>query len=236
MADITATFETGTNGNTISTGDAGSATAWDAVSIGSNAAVIYDTTHVYNTLSGKISTGASAVTPYLEWVAALGTVTDHYGRIYIYFTANPAANHRLIRVLSGATTAADILILTTGKIDLRPSSGSSVKTSTNAISLNQWVRLEYHIIHSTTVGQMEVLLFNSPDSGTPTETITSTAVQNTLASGDRIRFGNQTATANTGPYWFDNIVAKATSYPGPAPTGTADPYPYVDAGYYPTQG
>lgn len=99
MAQATANFELGTQGVTIATSDAGSANAWDAVSIVASGAAIYDNAHVYQTLAAKLTTGATAGSTYLQWSAAtLGTLTDNYGRAYIYRTANPPGSSNLFLV------------------------------------------------------------------------------------------------------------------------------------------
>jgi hypothetical protein len=86
------------------------------------------------------------------------------------------------------------------------------------------VRIEWHLIHSVTVGQIEIKLFNNPDSATPTETKTGTANHNNAASTTTMKFGS-IGGASTGTYWLDNIVAGAASYPGPASV-TALPLSY----------
>src|SRR5207253_3145174 len=119
MATITANFETGTSGNTIATSDTGSATAWDGVIDGANTTVAYDTSHTYGQLSAKINTTAS--TPaYVAWLSTgFGTQTDHYGRIYVYFTANPSATFQLVRWLSAGSQVAALLLNTSGQIVIR---------------------------------------------------------------------------------------------------------------------
>jgi hypothetical protein len=87
-----------------------------------------------------------------------------------------------------------------------------------------WVRLEWHIVHSTTVGSLEVKLFNSADSTTADDTISFSNL-NTGAAFANIRIGASTNTANfptTGTYMYiDDIVCGATSYPGPSGGGAS---------------
>lgn len=211
-AILSADFEQGTNGNTIATSDAGSLSAWNAVTVGTGATVAYDNTHADGALAAKIATGGTASNAYLEW--SLSTVTNHYGAIELYMTANPSATVVPIRCLSGTSGAASLRIRTDGKLELVDQIGNVFGPTTNAISLNTLIRIEFHFIHSTTVGQMELRLFNDPTSATPTETFTTAANKNTLASIDKIRFGiaNSAGVSNIGPLWLDNIVANGTSY------------------------
>src|SRR5574338_1457281 len=77
----TADFEAGTNGNGVTTGDAGSSTAWDAVNITSGTITYSNAQAASGSQSCLFSSNTSA--HYLEWSTALGTVTDHYGRMYL---------------------------------------------------------------------------------------------------------------------------------------------------------
>ena len=223
MTQVSANFETGTNGNTVSTGDTGSATAWEGVTIGASAALIYDTAHVYNTLAAKVSTGASSVSCYAEWTTAAGTLTDHYGRIYLYWTANPTVDCRVVNAFDSSDVGAWGIVIGQaggsfpGQVRLLKVGSATVATTTATISLNQWIRIEWHTVNSATVGTLELKLYNTPDSTTATETISGSALNNG-ANTKRWRFGMATAGANTGPFWMDNIITGATSYPGPVTT------------------
>jgi hypothetical protein len=216
MALCTADFELGTNGNAIQTSDPGSATAWNTiVNAGAGNIVAYDNAHVaHGALAAKIDTNSTpGNSATLQWDAALGTVTDWYGRAYLYTTVNPAAS---FRIGEDATNGSWLIWITSaGKLLALDSLGAVMFTSTNSVALNAWFRVEWHMIHSTTVGQYELKLFNSPDSTTPTEVDTSTATFNTGASCSAMLFG-LVAGGSGGGIWLDNLVAGATSYPGPA--------------------
>lgn len=211
-------FETGVNGNTISTADAGNPTAWNTVTIGATAAAVYDNTHVHTgSLAAKLTSGGTGQTAELLWVAALGTQTDHFGRGYIYLPAYPAVRSTFMRALSGGTGAASISITPAGLIQLRDSVGAILGTSTTAVPLNALARIEFHFVHNTTTGSIEVKLFvgSDVDKAAATETVTGTG-GNTLASADRVGFGvvgNNSACT----IWFDDPVAGAASYPGATP-------------------
>lgn len=222
MAVLNAGFERGTSGATIATGDVGDLDAWDAVTIGTAAAAIYDTAHaMFGLKAAKVSTGATSTNALLSWIAKLGTQTSHYGRVYLYLTANPASSVNVIVAPSGAVNNPSVQINTAGKLRLLDAAGAQQGISTNTISLNQWIRIEYHFVHSATVGQIEAKLFNTATSSTPTETLTSVATLNTNVSADRVRFGIVNNNANAGPFWLDQIQAGAGAYPGPyvAPAG-----------------
>lgn len=106
-------------------------------------------------------------------------------------------------------------ITNAGKVELCDRLSVVQKTSTNSIALNQFVRLEARITNSATVGFIECLLFNSPDSTTPTETISTLATIDTGTSHNEFLVGHGSSIANQ-TMWADNIVWGATSYPGPS--------------------
>lgn len=213
MALCTATFEAGTNGNTIAAADPGSATAWDSVVLNTGALIYDNTQAAHGVLAGKVTTTGTATVTYAQWDTALGTVTDHYGRIYLYFTANPATTRVPVSFYNAATLAAYLFIDTAGKVGI-DTNGHGTITTTAAISLNQWIRVEWHIVHNTSTGTLEAKLFNTASSSTPTETKTSGAL-NTDSQATLCRVGQSVAAAANVLVQFDDIVAGATSYPGP---------------------
>lgn len=227
MTVCTANFETGTNGNAVATGDAGSVTAWNVVNAGGTTPLPYDNTHVAHGLLAAKLFSASSPNTYMAWTTPFGTETDHYGRIYLYLTAVPGTNKwvGLAHPFSSTSACAHLYINPTGHIEIRDSANAVKATSTNVVALNQFIRVEWHYIHSTTVGQVEVKYFATADSATVTETITTTANLNTLASADSIRIGQEVAGLGimSTAVWLDNIVANATAYPGPFPVNSVAP-------------
>ncbi len=217
MAVLTAGFETGVSGVDIAPSDPGNATAWDAT-IRLTGSVKYDNAQAKTgTLSGKIVAGAGA--SYLAWSAALGTVTDHYGRFYMYIPSIPSGNYgRFFSVYSGDPTTTGVRALTcyvdnAGLMIFNDVTGNS-PSFTNPIPTGAWVRMEYHIVHSTTVGQWEWRMFLG-DSTSAIESYTSPANRNTLASADTITYGTPDGGNNAWTVYYDAIVANATSFPGP---------------------
>lgn len=221
---ITADFEAGTLGATIAQTDVGSATQWDSVGVNTNAAATYDNTHVaHGNQSLKIVTNSvgSPCRVVLAWsTTAFGTHTDHYGRLYIYPTTSFAVDE-LVEFLSGGTGGSLVAALNvnaSNQLTLRDSTGTG-PTTTHGLTLNAWNRIEYHIVHSATVGQMECQLFlgSNFDGTTPDETLSSTATLNTGASADTVKFGLLSNEPNL-TYWLDDLMAGATTWPGPAVT------------------
>ena len=224
-------FETGVTGATITTADQGDGDAWDNVTIGANATLVYDTTQVaLGAQSGKFTTTQASSATFVRWDAKLGTVTDHYTRFYLYATANPGAAYAIVSVMSVGNLCCALSVLNTSKLRIQDQGAVGIGDTTNAIALNQWVRIEAHFIHSATVGQVELKLFNTATSDTATETLTTTALQNTRVNADRIRFGIGSSTSAIGPIWIDQVQAGAVAYPGVAPAGLASKRMLVGVG------
>ncbi len=224
MAQATATFEAGTQGATIATSDTGSTSAWDVVTLpAGTGSLTYDNTHIYGTRAAKLTAGSTSTTAILQWSSAtLGSISDAFGRFYIYMTANPGNINNEIQFRSTGTVRARIRINTTGKLELINSLNAVVATSTNSVALNQFNRVEFHVTFSATVGFFEALLFTSPDSSTATETI-GTGVSNLNlggASANEFLIGT-ISTQTSWTHWLDNIVWGAASYPGPASSSSA---------------
>lgn len=212
MADFTAGFETGVNGNNIKSTDPGDATPWAAGSP-DTAEFIYDNAHVNSgSLAAKVIYTGTPIRPFWD----LTSVTDHYGRFYLYVESLPATPCSIMEAEdSGAGRDIRMDIRDTGKLRLINASAGTDISTTASISLNQWIRVEWHFIHNVATGVMEAKLFNTATSSSPTETLTSGACDTGAACRFMV-FGEMGAGA-TITYWMDDVVANATSYPGPIP-------------------
>lgn len=217
MTQVSANFETGVLGNTVAAADAGSATQFDVVVIQGADTVTYDWAHVADGSLAVKFAGGGGVFTFLGWQSThFGTVTNHYGRCYLYLTAYPSTGVVFAQCSkNGVGRAFRLDVLSTGQIATYDSPATGTFTTTNSIALNRLVRLEWHCVHSATVGQVEVRLFNSAGSTTPTETKTSPATWDTLADANEIFFGFVDSSGAALTYWMDAIVAGDTTYPTP---------------------
>ena len=214
------TFEGGTNSATVTAAGSGGASgnAFDTVTIGSGATDAFDSTHAaHGTLSCKIATGSSA-TVFNTWSSSLTSVSipQVWFRLYLYFTANPGAQHRVLAATAGASNAASVQVTTGGKLVVANASGSAVFTTSTSIPLNAWFRVEGFITGSATAGQVSLNLYTAADGLIPAETFTSAATQNTSGKITDVRYGVSAAVASVGPYWMDDIGISATGPLGPA--------------------
>lgn len=224
MTQVTQTFESGTNGNTITTGaDSAAATSWQAVSLGAGAAIYSNSSPAVGTLSGKFSTSSSSQV-YASWTTEHGTLADHYGRFYLK-TSVVNATRVYASFYQSATLTAYLYSDATGHLGI-DDKASGFQVMTTALSANTWYRVEYHLVHSATVGQFEIKLFSSIESATPTETLTSTANKNLASNITQTRWGIGCGVANyaSTDVYLDNIVVGATAYPGQSfPINTVAP-------------
>lgn len=212
MTVLTNSAEGGTSGATVTTGNSGGASgdAWSGVAINAGA-VTYDNTRAHTgALSYKI-VGATSGNNHLAW--SLGTVTEAWGRVYLYLTGLPAANLGVIRLRSGSAQAARIDITTGGLIQLRNAADATIATGATAVATGQWVRLEWHVIAGTTGATLECRLYGDAASTTITETVSNTAAVLTANVTD-VNYGAVASNpANT--LWLDDLGASTSGWMGP---------------------
>ena len=215
-------FDGGTNGVTITTGNSGGASgnAFEEIFIPSGATIIYDSANAYAGGMAAAIDPATSTGPYLAYTTSVGTVTTQYGRVYVKFPSFPTSNMVLVafRDTTTALNRGRISVLTDGRLRLVDSAGATVATSSGApgtLVAGSYARLEYKFVGDPTAGILEVKLFLTPDSLTPSSTLTATGI-NTAGSIDRLRIGSSVAVATDVPaYYLDEVVWDTAGYPGP---------------------
>lgn len=222
MTTLANNFEGGTSGAAITAANSGgtSGSAFDSVTLVSGGTLAFDAAvAAHGSLSAKVATGATAGGSRMNWAASLGAISGStvWFRLYLFFTANPAAEVRVFAAAPASGTCAALSVSAAGKLIFRNATGSIVTTSTAAIPLNAWFRVEGFVTCSATAGQTEVKMFTVPDSTTVAETDTSSAAQNTNTTATQVFLGiSGTAIANAGPYWIDDIGVSDQGYLGPS--------------------
>lgn len=209
----------GSDTTTVSTGNSGgdSGTAWDTVTINATAALTFDSTKGRGNLAYKISTGGTAGNSFIQWTLGAGITTTVYSRCYYYFTAAPAANHRIFVFANGGTQHANVQMTTAQKLRWVLGSGGTLTATTASVSLNQWVRVELSAV-CTATGTLTLRLYNNADSNTITETSTG-ANASGQTSVNVAGYGiSGTAVANTGPFWADEMYFGDEGFAGPVET------------------
>ena len=205
-------FEAGTNGATLTTGTSG----FDAVTVDTNQLVFSNTQAAHGGLSMSATDTTNMV--YGSWNAArLGTLTEHYGRAYIWFAAPGATSKRIIKGLdSGGVQSFAIGIGSgAGKLIIRDAANTVVYTAATAPTFSGWVRVEWHVVNAGAAGTVQVRMFNTPDGTTPT-TDSGAVTASTGANVQQAQFGMLDTTGI--PIYFDDIAIgdAAGSWLGPA--------------------
>lgn len=242
MTQCTNTFEGGTDTTAIDTTNSGgtSGTVFDAVP-GTFKPTFSATQAAHGSLSAKFTVGASAGTEYVSWSTGGGTLTDHYGRCYCYFDIGANTNIVVARYYEfrNAGLACFIRPAGSGRVtEIADAAGSIVATGSVAWAKNQWMRVEWHIVHSLTVGTIDVRVYNTADSTTIDETVSASAL-NIGANGTSVRIGATTSQTNWpttgGNLYMDDLVYGATTWPGPAAAGPAQApaHPIMQSPYVP---
>ena len=229
MATRTAGFEVAgaTNGQVIATTDAGDSDSWDTVSIGGLATAAYETGTVYNgAKSGKFATAATSTTVNCRWTAAgkWAAISDHYGRAYIFIPTSWNTAWEIMRFLNASAVVCSLQVDATKHLAVKDSAGTVQASAATAFAGNVWARIEWHIVHSATVGSITVNVFVGANiEGTvPDYSVTATNI-NTGTQADEFRIGITAAAPNAGPVYYDAVVGHATSAVGPLVTATKAP-------------
>jgi len=224
MATVFNNLEGGTASNAVTTGNAGGRdnNLFDTATISGTSTAIFDATHARGSMAVKMTTAADNSTIRLGWTSAtLSTFGEGWVRFYVYFTSNPSASIYLSNIITqSGNNAASLMLTSTGKLRLEDNNGVQQGITTNSISLNQWVRIEFHAIQNATNGTMDVWLYNTPDAalGSHTETVhTTTGPTGGGSNYDAIWVGStQNIASVQGPWWVDEIAGSTTAQIGPA--------------------
>lgn len=233
--ELTADFETGSNGANLALTDRGSHQVFE--SIAGTTVPKYDTAHVkYGTLAAKMDcTGANQSA--FGWGAALNGIRDITGRFYLYMAAYPTGgSYDLVRISTGVGRAYVLRVGTDGKLEIF-GDGASLAISTNVCNLNAWTRLEFYWRAGLTAGAAIGRLHTDPDSLTLTEQI---GVDPTAAGGNNpstaLTAGETTSGAGAGVFWIDQFAAVESPgvWLGPY-VPSLDPRQYLDLSDHPNR-
>jgi len=171
--------------------------------------MIHDDTHVYE---GGLSGYTNGASDAFYWQFPTTPRTEHYGRFYFYTETGTYVNNeagsrgsRLMQTLHSGS--GNILWLNASrKISWWPKAGS-IPAGTVTVPWDQWVRIEYHIVHSATVGSLEARLYLDPTSSTPDEVVSGSGVD--TAVDMQLSYHHVYA-----GLWIDDVVANHTTWVG----------------------
>lgn len=212
--------EGGTNGTTVTTGNSGGASgnAFDVISMGAGTTLAFDNAQImHGALAYKVATGSTVTTALEEWTSSGGTQTTIFYRIYCYVPPGELATAAWRPFAARATGghAGSLLFQTNGTVQLSIGTGfSAVQTFGTPCPIGQWFRVEGYILGDASVGAIMGALFLTPDGRVPVEVKTSVG-QNTTGVLNNYFFGQNNSSANSGPFWFDDIGISPLGFLGP---------------------
>lgn len=221
-------FEGGSNGVTLTQGSGGNTggSSGDFLDVvDATGTVTFSTAQAaHGSVSMLVSTGVSALA-YAGYT--LSSVTTDYMRCYIRLTALPGVVQILVRYLSGASQSLRVNVKAAGTLEVRDAGNSVVGTTTSAVSINTWWRLEMFTTFSATVGAVVLRLYNTADGTTITDSLNLSGLTLT-ANATALRYGVGAAAASIPTTYYDDVAVEGATWHGPAvrsvtPTGVAVP-------------
>jgi hypothetical protein len=228
MTEAAYSGDGGVQGATVTNTDTGSGTTWNAVLTGLGAGCVYDTAHKHRVYAIHYTTGSTAVACYSEWTTAVGAAATKWFRFYLWLAAVPGTDTPYLMIYSGGSYAGSVMITTNGKLCFQTGTYSQVAITTANVGVNGTypVRIEGKIVGAGgTGGSVELKLFNTMDSATPTETTSATGLD-TIGQPGRFRFGTPSGDKANFSAWLSGHAVSDVAYLGPEVTSTT----YTKAG------
>lgn len=217
-------FAGGTNGVAITPGNSGGASgsAFDFTEVFGTAALTYVNSPVHvSAIAGAASNPASQQSDF-GWNTSLTAtgLAQVWFRIYSDLSTVTSQETRAVQVRNTGGGACCTVVYENSQLQVTDASGGAILTSALTLPSASYFRVEGFCIGSATVGQVQVKTFLSPDSATPDETLTSSALQNTsglvfgIAWGNRFNGGGTTVVHTVGA-----VGVTDQGYLGPIATG-----------------
>lgn len=207
---LTNSFEGGSHGTSITTGNSGGASG-DAFNAINGTAPIFSSTHaMHGSLAMDPGTGTNG---NVQWTLSPAK-TQIWGRGYYYFTGSPTAAYSVVIARNGASNLGLVKFNTSRQLQV--GEGATLTTFTSTIPTNAWFRVEFRMNCSGTTISVEGRLWLTPDSAGAADETQTQNVSDTTANMDAIRFG--TNVNSTFTPWTDDILVNDTGFPGPAVT------------------
>lgn len=211
-------FTGGSDGTTISTANSGgqSGDAWTTVA----GSMAYEADNATGHRSPLVCLWASNA-DRLRWGGLTFSGRQLWLRQYLYFTANPSGGSEQVANINNegaGITNCFVFINTLGNMHLGDTTSATYVNTTSTINLNSWFRYELFVEVGTTSsnGQTELRLYNSPDSHTPTETVVNTGLNLHTTMTDRISW-TRSGGAN---FYSDSHAVTDGGWTGPDPYGS----------------
>lgn len=228
MTLVTNTFEGGSDGTTVTTGNSGGAsgTAFNDVVKAADGTVAFSNVQKRGTLACRFQQ-VTAGDCHVAWnETTKGALTDDYVRAYMYLTNAFTLNNDQIEWWSAAFGfMGSIRWTSTGAFTIANASASPVATSATTVGAGEWCRIEAHKHADTSAGFITCRIFKGADleGTTPTEEFgTSSTWADPATSSTWDYFGMPTAIGSQPPssgfLYMDDIAAGGTDWLGPTIT------------------
>jgi hypothetical protein len=205
MALKSNTFEGGTNGTTVTTGNSGgtSGTAFDAVTI-SSGTVQYTTSQAMHGLKSCAFNNVTAAA-HLDYTGY--ATSSMVARFYVRFDALPGAAVRLLDIRTSTVSVARVSTDSSNRLVFQTNNGATTLLTTAAISATTWYRVEVATTNGTSGATLKFDYY-AGDSGTPVASGYSNSAQNTgtTANITQAFFGSVASTAYTGQFEIDDFA------------------------------
>lgn len=216
------TFERGTDGAAIATTDTQSGIPWDVVLVTAGS-VQYSKAVARGALSARFTEpGVSPGYNSVGWNGMGSLTQDVWFRTYIhlpvltvgfYLLVGQAYNNALANCM-GIGIAPSSGTATPGAVVTFNAAGALIGTGVVAVPAAKFIRLEWRVKPSTTVGEVEWRLYLNPDSTTISDTLSHTG-QALAANLDRMDFGNLGVATASYVHYMDDIEVSLDGWIGP---------------------
>lgn len=224
-------FNGGTNGVVIDTSNSGGASG-DIFTVAPSIECIFTNVLTHSSPMAMRIVNPTGTAKVVGW-DNLGSITGNvYVRFYLNMPALSADNNFYplgIRTQADAASGA-LRILSSGNggvLQMRDASNTQIGSdSAVGVASGQWVRLECRIKSSTTVGEMEYRLFNSPESTVADATGSASGAVLGADTG-RTNFGINTATPASFTAYFDDLAVSSVDWIGPLSGATSADNPPI---------
>jgi hypothetical protein len=226
VPSLTNTAAAGTNAATVTTGNSGGSgdTAWNTVTIGSGAALVYDNTaaNVASGLGYKVTLGATQVAVTMKWSTAL-SVLPATGRLTGRFYYVPAGSGpRLIDVLGGGGLLCAFTHSNTAGVGIRVAdTGNTGRGVGQGVSLTNGTlyRVEFDVTGigaGAAAGDSSVYCYLGNTNTQVGSTDTVTGVNFGSVAYDTVSFGVNAGGVVSASMWLDGFSLNANGVlPGP---------------------
>jgi hypothetical protein len=184
-------------------------TPFSAIATTNGASLTYDNTHSRGVFSAKhVLTSRSD--SYYQWSGARSV---WFGHLYVWFDSLPSGDLRLVRAASAGVLRVAIDLLRSGTLRVVDQQNNQVLNTTSAIATRRWIRIEFSVNHST--GTVQIRLFNTITSTTPTQVVTSAPGRSIGSSADQFQFGRSGNQSFPVTFWTDDPAMASSAYPAP---------------------